>query len=148
LKRALDSSPNPTARTLLFESQIERDLSPYYRAMLSQDRGAIRRASQVLDPDFAPDLRNRLLKGFIEDGVMISVRSDVDTLRAAMRAFHMLDPPTDWMRRPASIARALGCWAGGKRLNARHYDPPAGPERSRAFERLGLDPLKHGAVFA
>ncbi|MBV8594319.1 MAG: hypothetical protein JOZ27_08480 [Caulobacteraceae bacterium] len=90
------------------------------------------------DPNHRPSLRGRLLRRFAEDGIGIAVRQDIDLLRAALRAFHMLDPPTDWLRRPATLVKIGRVWARGRNANAALYPKPLGPGRSEMFARLGL----------
>ncbi|MGE0044433.1 MAG: NAD(P)/FAD-dependent oxidoreductase [Hyphomonadaceae bacterium] len=139
LRAALDGSSDAHARALAFEAGLRAALRPYYDAMLKQDRGAIRRARQALDPAHTPSLRGRIIKGFAEDAVGVALRGDVDLLRQALRAFHMIDPPDAWIKKPAVMARILGYWARGKRANAALYPPKAGPERAALFAGAGLN---------
>lgn len=140
LREALDGSADPTARALAFEAALTRELRPFYEAMLKQDRSAIRRARHALTPGYRPRFKSRLMKYFAEDAVGVALRADPALLRAAMRAFHMLDPPDAWLKRPAVMAKILGYWARGRRANAALYPPSAGPEREALFTAAGLDP--------
>jgi hypothetical protein len=106
--------------------------------MRSQDRAAARRAAHGLDPDYQPPWRARLMRRFIEDGVAIAVRSDADLFRAAMRAFHMLEPPRAWLGRPATLAKVTLALARGRKANAHLYPAKAGPGRWDMFAALGL----------
>lgn len=140
LRDALEASSDPTARALAYADHIKRDLQPYFENMRDQDRTAIRRARQALTPGYRPRLKTRLAKSFIEDGVNIAVRSDVDLLRAALRGFHMLEHPSAWLKRPGNFAKVLGYWARGKRANAQAYPPKPGPDREPLMTALGLSP--------
>ena len=108
--------------------------------MLDQDRSAIKRARQALTPGHVPDLRSRVLKSFMEDGIGVAIRSDPDLLRAAMRGFHMLEHPSDWLKRPKNIAKVLGYWARGKAANAEAYPPKSGPDRETLMRSVGISP--------
>jgi 2-polyprenyl-6-methoxyphenol hydroxylase-like FAD-dependent oxidoreductase len=140
LRDALRANPEPAARMLAFDAAVKRDLKPYYDNMLDQDRASIRRSRQALTPGYAPDLRSRMMKSFLEDGVGVAVRSDPDLLRAAMRGFHMLEHPSAWLRRPKNLAKVMGYWARGKRANAPAYPPKPGPGREPLMRAVGLSP--------
>jgi 2-polyprenyl-6-methoxyphenol hydroxylase-like FAD-dependent oxidoreductase len=140
LRDALRANPDPTERMLTFDAAVKRDLKPFYDNMLDQDRAAIRRSRQALTPGYAPGLRSRMMKSFLEDGVGVAVRSDPDLLRAAMRGFHMLEHPSAWLRRPKNLAKVMGYWARGKRANAPAYPPKPGPGREPLMRAVGLSP--------
>jgi 2-polyprenyl-6-methoxyphenol hydroxylase-like FAD-dependent oxidoreductase len=140
LRDALQMFEDPAARLEAYQRRIEAELRPYYKAMRDADRSAIRRARHALTPGYQPSLKSRLAKRFLEDGVAIAVRSDVDLLRAALRGFHMLEDPQAWLRRPKNLAKVLGYWARGKAANAEAYRPRGGPERTEMLQGLGLSP--------
>jgi hypothetical protein len=108
--------------------------------MRKADRSAIKRARQALLPEHRPSLRGRIIKSFLDDGVTIAVRSDLDLYRASLRGFHMLEDPQAWLRRPANMVRILGYWARGKRRNAAAYRPNPGPERIEMLGAVGISP--------
>jgi 2-polyprenyl-6-methoxyphenol hydroxylase-like FAD-dependent oxidoreductase len=139
LRDVLEESADPAARARLYDARVKDELTPYYDDMRAQDRQAIRRAAQGQDPDYEPALRSRVLQSFVNDGVRIALRADITLLRAAMRDFHMIDRPREWLRRPANIAKVVGRWARGKRRNASLYPPSLGPKRVEMLEALGLD---------
>jgi hypothetical protein len=60
-------------------------------------------------------------------------------LRAALRDFHMLEPPGRWLRKPSNAAKVIKWWARGKRRNAELYPPPLGPDRAEMMADLGID---------
>lgn len=140
LRDALQMFGDPAARLSAYQRRIEAELRPYYTAMRDADRSAIRRARQALTPGFQPSLKTRITKRFLEDGVAIAVRSDVDLLRAALRGFHMLEDPQAWLKRPRNLAKVLGYWARGRERNAAAYRPRGGPEREEMLRGLGLAP--------
>ncbi len=140
LRDALQSFADPGARLAAYQRRITAELRPYHNAMRDQDRSAIRRARQALTPGYKPGLKSRLTRRFLEDGVAVAVRSDVDLLRAALRGFHMLEDPQAWLKRPANLAKIMGYLARGKKANAAAYRPPGGPGREAMFRGLGLEP--------
>jgi 2-polyprenyl-6-methoxyphenol hydroxylase-like FAD-dependent oxidoreductase len=140
VRDALQMFSDPAARLEAYQRRIGAELRPYYDVMRDADRTAIRRARQALTPGYRPSLKSRLTKAFLEDGVAIAVRSDVDLLRAALRGFHMLEDPQAWLKRPKNLAKVMGYWARGKAKNAEAYRPKGGPEREDMLRGLGLSP--------
>ena len=140
LRDALDASPDPRARATVYQAKINAELRPYFTTMRDQDRGAIRRARQMLTPNYRPSARARVLKSFLEDGVTIAIRSDPDLLRAAMRGFHMLEHPSAWLRKPVNMGKVLLHWSRGKARNAAAYPPKAGPDRDALMRAVDLSP--------
>ncbi|MDB5442754.1 MAG: NADPH-dependent glutamate synthase beta chain [Phenylobacterium sp.] len=140
LRDALAASPDPAARVLHYRKGVEAELRPYYEAMRKADQSAIRRARQALVPGHTPSLKGRILRSFVEDGIVVAVRSDPDLLRASLRGFHMLEDPQAWLRRPGNLMRVLGYWARGKRANAAAYRPKAEPEREAMLAAVGVSP--------
>ena len=138
LAGVLDETPDPSTRARLFDARVRAELTPYFEAMRAQDRGAVRRAQNLQDPARSPSLRARVRASFLEDGARIAVRSDIALMRAALRDFHMVDPPGAWMREPENLAKIMRWWARGRRRNAALYPPPLGPGRAEMFRLLGL----------
>ncbi|HUO11746.1 MAG TPA: FAD-dependent oxidoreductase [Caulobacteraceae bacterium] len=138
LRDALAESADPAERLIAYHRRVHDELRPYYLAMRSQDRGAIKRAEQALTPGYKPTWRERLLLSFALDGVTPAMRFDTDLLRESMRGFHMLEHPRAWMRRPKNFAKILAYWARGKKRNAAAYPPKAGPGREAMMRALGL----------
>jgi hypothetical protein len=139
LRRSLDRSGDPAARLLDYHSRIRAELRPFYLNQRAQDRAAIARARAALSPRRKRTLRARLLKGFLEDGVRIALRSDVALLRQALRGFHMLEHPDRWLAKPGNLARVLGYWLRGRKRNASLYPPRAGPRRTDMLQALSVD---------
>lgn len=139
LRRALDSTRDPAARLGIYHRGIQAEVKPYYDLMLKQDRAAIRRARATLTPDHRPRLKARVAKSFVEDGITIAARSDIQLMRAMMRGFHMLEHPEAWLKRPQNLSKVLGYWARGRRLNADAYAPQPGPDRPELMATIGLD---------
>jgi 2-polyprenyl-6-methoxyphenol hydroxylase-like FAD-dependent oxidoreductase len=138
VRDVLGEHADPAERLLAYHARVHSELRPYYLAMRSQDRNAIRRAEQALSPGYKRTLREKLLLSFFMDGVTPAMRFDTDLLRESMRGFHMLEHPDAWIRRPRNFAKILGYWARGKRRNRAAYAPDAGPDRETMMRALGL----------
>lgn len=138
LADALAASADPRARMLLYRDGLERELRPYYDFMAQADRSAIRRAAQALTPSHRPNLKARMAKSFLEDGIAIAIREDVDLLRAFLLGFHMLEHPQGWMRDPRNLAKIMKAWSRGRRRNAALYPAKGGPDREPMLTALGV----------
>jgi hypothetical protein len=108
--------------------------------MKNLDRGAIKRARAALMPPKPLSRRAKLARSFMEDGLAIAMREDVELLRAFLRGFHMLEDPNAWLKRPANLARIAKVWARGKARNADLYPPKPGPDRDAMFAAVGVCP--------
>ncbi len=137
LARALSASDDPVSRAILYDSLVEQALKPFYDDMLEQDRSAIRRAAAGRAGTPA-SLRGQVVQSFIRDGAGVAVRDDLPAFRAALRAFHMLDPPRAWLREPRNMGVMLKAWARGRKRNAHLYPGRMGPERAEMLALLGL----------
>ena len=139
LRDVLAQTRDPAKRARLYSHRVRQTLSPFYRSMETQDRDAVTRARRLIgDGAPAPRRIERLARRFFEDGVAIALREDLVLLRAAMRAFHMLDPPQAWLQRPGNLARIIKVWARGKTANAHLYTAAPGPRRDELLPALGL----------
>jgi 2-polyprenyl-6-methoxyphenol hydroxylase-like FAD-dependent oxidoreductase len=140
LREVLDATPDPVARAAKFAVETRRALRPFYDSMVRQDRQAIRRAETERDPHYKPSARAKMIKSLLEDAIGPATRGDIAVLRAFSRAFHMIDDPNAWLKRPETVARLLGFWAIPKGIKrARGYYPPKfGPERAEMIAKLQL----------
>lgn len=138
LALVLDETADPAARARLYDARVKAELTPYYDDMRRQDRAAVARALALRHPVGEPRVGERLVRSFANDGVRVALRSDIDLARAALRDFHMIDRPGAWLKSPENLAKVMGWWARGKRLNADRYPPPLGPTRPRLLAALGL----------
>jgi flavin-dependent dehydrogenase len=129
---------DPIERSRLFHTRVKEAVGPYFKDMVKQDKGSTKRAKEILDPNFTPSVRARLTKSFIEDGVLVLMRSNASMLREAMKAFHMVEKPGVWIRQPKTVFLILKTWARGKKRNAAYQAPKLGPERQQMFEALNV----------
>lgn len=138
LRDALDASDDPAVRLQRFVAGVHGELRPFFEHMRDQDRVAIRRAQAALTPNHKPRLKARVMTSFVEDGINIALRSDIRLMRQALRGFHMLEHPSDWLKKPGNFMRVLGYWARGKKINARAYPPRSGPDRDEMMRAIGI----------
>lgn len=140
LADALAATKDPAQRLMTYRAGVERELRPYYEVMRKADRSAIRRARAALLPPKPATLKSKLAKSFLEDGVAIAIREDVELLRAFLRGFHMLEHPEAWLKRPKNLVKILRVWARGKEANADLYPVLGAPDRSAMLQTVGVSP--------
>ncbi len=133
---------DPVAMALAYEGAMAREVQPWYRASVAQDRqdrsargievpdddeGQLDGAAGVsgLDPDS--------VRSLLRDGLFPAVRTDPVVFRAFLRTFNLLDPPDRIMRDPDVLARVLAVWQD--RAN-RPDLAPAGPDRTALLATL------------
>jgi 2-polyprenyl-6-methoxyphenol hydroxylase-like FAD-dependent oxidoreductase len=127
------------ALALVLDAAIEREVVPWWRAQVQQDRDALEVEAiqargenpyRVEREDGSQDPK-AFMRSLLREGLGHALREDIDVLRAFMRVFNLLDAPEDLMRRPEVMQRVLRAW------NERHSKPPlaTGPSRE---EMLGI----------
>jgi 2-polyprenyl-6-methoxyphenol hydroxylase-like FAD-dependent oxidoreductase len=139
LRETLEETNDPEARQIAYHKRLRTELRPYYITQRAQDRSAIKRAEAALTPGYKKSWRGRMIESFLEDGVQIAVRSDIDLLRQAMRGFHMLEHPNKWLGKPKNLSRVLYYWARGKKRNVAAYPPEPGPDRKELMRALEIN---------
>ncbi len=140
LRAALDAAQDPRERAIKIEVDTRTELRPFYDAMVRQDRQAIRRAAHERDPHYRPGRRARLARSFVDDAIGPASRGDVDVLRGFSRAFHMIDDPADWLKRPSIFAKLMAFWAMPQTVKRARglYPPSFGPTRREMLEKLDI----------
>ena len=126
------------ARTL--EAATEREIVPWYQLALAQDRDAAAWAAQLRGETPAPasganaaavDPRS-YFRDVMQRGLVPALRLDSAVLRAFSRAFNLLDPPGDLMRRPDILQRVLKVY----QAREQREEPYLGPGRTELIEIL------------
>ena len=140
LRAALDATRDPVERGKKIEMDTRTALRPFYDTMVRQDLQAIRRAVHERDPNYVPGRRARLMKSFVEDALGPATRADVDVLRGFSRAFHMIEDPNEWLKRPSLLAKIMAVWAMPKsaKLARGYYPSRVGPTRAEMFAKLAI----------
>ncbi len=141
-------------RALTYEQGVEREVLPWYRAAVNQDRlnrqGAVARDHQrraetetgpvpfegddVDGPETADDAEQAaaqeardFMQSLMRDGLMVAVRTDASVFRAFVRSFNLLDPPELIMNDPEVMSRVLAAY---QTRDERPPEPPLGPDRA------------------
>jgi len=99
------------------DEATEREIVPWYRLAVAQDRDAMEVARRVREGDptraptpTAPDGPvdpKAWMRDLLRHGLVPALRSDATVLRAFLRGLHLLDPPGDLMKRPELLTRIL-----------------------------------------
>ena len=138
LAKVMDEVADPALRLAELERRSIAEIRPYYDVMVKQDAQAIRRAVNEQAPGYKPRFKARMVKSLLEDAIGPASRGNLAMMRAMMRAFHMLDDPTGWIKRPINLWRIARTWATPRRFKKHLYEPVFGPGRAEMLRRLGI----------
>jgi hypothetical protein len=141
LADALRKYPNDLrAFALEFDEIVDREIVPWYRIQLQQDRDGIEVAEaqrrgedpyQVERADGTNDPK-AFMRSVLREGLMPAMRQDLDLMRTFMRAMNLLDAPDDLMKRPDVMQKVMAAY------QSRHEREPIyqGPNREQMLEIL------------
>jgi 2-polyprenyl-6-methoxyphenol hydroxylase-like FAD-dependent oxidoreductase len=131
---------DPVAAALALDRAEEREIVPWYKLSVAQDRDAIdvaERWRRGETPDEAPASGapvdpKAYMRALIRHGLVPALGRDPDVSRAFFRSFNVLDPPGDLLRDPRILTSVLRHYeARGERA-----EPPLGPGRAALVDRL------------
>lgn len=139
LAEVIAASPDPLRRAIAFDKRTHTELRPIYEASLREDRRGIRRARASMDnrPFETPDTLKRWLALAFGDALSAAARDEVHVLRGALRTFHLLEKPGDFLKDWKVRRTILRYMARGRRRNAASRLQP-GPDRLEMHQVLGL----------
>jgi 2-polyprenyl-6-methoxyphenol hydroxylase-like FAD-dependent oxidoreductase len=135
---------DPVATAIAYEDAMGRDVGPWYRSAVAQDRAdrAARGIEVVSDGEgdllgaaaaAGPALDAESTRTLLQDGLFPATRTDPVVFRAFLRTFNLLDPPDAMLRDPDVLGRILTVWQD----RANRPDPPSlGPGRDALLARL------------
>ena len=139
------------ARAIAYEAASDREVRPWYRAAVTQDRlNRQAAADRALERDGEPsappaeapgheDDGDRTTREFVQsimrDGLLPAVRTDATVFRAFVRSFNLLDPPDLITSDPDVISRVLAAYQS---RDERPPEEPLGPDRPGLL--TALDP--------
>jgi 2-polyprenyl-6-methoxyphenol hydroxylase-like FAD-dependent oxidoreductase len=121
-------------RGRLYEAACEREVLPWYRAAVHQDRLARQAAASDDGDGDEPVAIDQpatgdpvvFMRKVMRDGLLPAIRSDATVFRAFVRTFNLLDPPDAMLTDPGVFGRILEVF------NDRDHRPPEpelGPPR-------------------
>ena len=135
-----------SAAALAYEEAMGREVIPWYRSSVAQDRqDRASRGIAVSDDDegslmgtpgggaASGGLDPESVRSLLRDGLFPATRTDPVVFRAFLRTFNLLDPPDRILQDPDVIGRILTVWQD--RAN-REEPPPAGPDRDQLLALL------------
>ena len=148
-----DGERELVARAIDYEAASDREIRPWYRAAVNQDRlnrqAAADRATEREGGPEADDARavsashgqeddaDRTTREFVQsimrDGLLPAVRTDATVFRAFVRAFNLLDPPELITTDPDVVNRVLAAYQA---RDERPPDEPLGPDRTGLLAAL------------
>jgi len=140
LADTLQETSVPAERAVRYAEKLEHAIRPYYDNMVKQDRTSMRQAERGVTGITTRSLKGRMTASFAEDAVTPAVRGNTQLLREAMKGFHMLEAPMDWLQRPTNIAKIILMWLRPKALKRHLYPPRLGPKRMEMHDRLNAKP--------
>jgi len=137
---------DPVARSIAYERASEREIRPWYRASVNQDR--LNRAEAEVERDHGPDIgadpepdgdasadaiQKAFMRDLMRDGLMPAVRTDATVFRAFVRSFNLLDPPDALITDPDVVGRVMNAYQD---RDQRPPEPPLGPPRHELLAEL------------
>jgi flavin-dependent dehydrogenase len=127
------------ALALAFDAATDREIIPWYKLAVAQDRDALAWARRLREngaptrPDGSGPVDPRAyLRDLLLHGLVPALRLDATVLRAFLRGFNLLDPPGDLMRNADLLKRVVAVYQG------RHErtEPALGPDREKLLELI------------
>jgi hypothetical protein len=124
---------NLRALAVALEEATLREIVPWYRLAVTQDRDAAEWSRRVREgaadapaaPGGAVDPK-AYFRDLFRHGLVPALRTDATVLRAFLRAVHLIDPPGDLFRDPEVLRRVLEVY----QRRGERRDAPAGPDRA------------------
>ncbi len=124
------------ARAVAFERATEREVVPWYRAAVAQDRAARSAATTgAADGSSGPsgDAATPDIAEIVRDGLVPALRTDPVVLRAFLRMFNLLAAPDSILSDGDVLTRVMAVYAD--RAN-RPAEAPQGPRRDELLAGL------------
>lgn len=139
LTDVLAETSDPVERALAFHQRTVSELRPIYDASLGEDRRGIKRATAsmaggLLEP---PRTLRRWFALAFGDALSAASREQAHVLRGALRSFHLLEKPGEFLNDWRIRRTVLRYMLRGRKRNATMRLQP-GPERVELHELLGL----------
>jgi len=139
LAAVIDGSNDPMQRAIDFDRLTHAELRPIFDASLREDQRGIRRARASMENRLVeqPDTLKRWLRLAFADALGAAARDQLHVLRGALRTFHLLEKPGEFLNDWRVQRTILRYMLRGRRRNAAARLQP-GPDRKAMHALLGL----------
>ena len=133
-----------------FEAATAREIEPWYKASVTQDRAQRAEAHRLLlesrgeapevdesDPD---EVQRQFMRSVLREGLLPALRTDATVFRAFLRGFNLLSSPDALMEDTEVMAKVFEAYQS---RDEREPEPPLGPDRAELQadrHRRRLDP--------
>jgi 2-polyprenyl-6-methoxyphenol hydroxylase-like FAD-dependent oxidoreductase len=132
---------DPVEASLAYEAAMRRDVHPWYRSAVAQDRQDRASRGLAVPDDAEGDLTGGAagaldpdsVRSLLRDGLMPAASTDPVVFRAFLRTFNLLDPPDRIMKDPDLLTRILTVWQD---RDNRPAPAPLGPDRETLLSSL------------
>jgi len=118
-------------RAVAYETAVESEITPWYRAAVAQDRFTRQATAQAVGGDVTADDDgvdpSDFVRGLLRDGLLPAMRTDPVVLRAFLRTFNLLTPPDSLMTDTDLIGRVMTAYQD---RDNRPPEPALGPDRA------------------
>jgi 2-polyprenyl-6-methoxyphenol hydroxylase-like FAD-dependent oxidoreductase len=139
LVEVIAADDDPLVRARHFEARTENELRPIYTASLREDKSGIQRSAAILEGHTIdkPDNLKKWFRGAFADAFRAASREQLHVMRGAMKTFHLLEKPGDFLKEPKIRWTVLRYMLRGRRRNSAKRLQP-GPDRQQMHQLLGI----------
>jgi 2-polyprenyl-6-methoxyphenol hydroxylase-like FAD-dependent oxidoreductase len=132
---------------LAFEEATAREIEPWYKASVIQDRAQRAEAHRLLlesrgeapEPDDSDpeDVQRQFMRSVLREGLLPALRTDATVFRAFLRGFNLLSSPDALMQDTEVMAKVFEAYQS---RDEREPEPPLGPDRDELLAAIGIEP--------
>jgi 2-polyprenyl-6-methoxyphenol hydroxylase-like FAD-dependent oxidoreductase len=121
------------AATLAYEEATEREVLPWYRSAVAQDRmDRVAAGEDAAGPE-ASGGEEAFMRSILRDGLFPAARVDPLVFRAFLRTFNLLQAPESVMQDPDVLSTVMQTW---QTRDQRPPEPALGPDRAHLLSHL------------
>jgi len=135
LAEVLDGTDDPSERAFIYDKRTEEEIRPIFKASLSEDKNGIKRAAAVREGDMLDeaDSVKKWLRLAFGDAISAASREQLAVIRGAMKTFHLLEKPGDFLKDWKTRFILMRYLIKGRKANAASRLLP-GPDRSEMLK--------------
>jgi 2-polyprenyl-6-methoxyphenol hydroxylase-like FAD-dependent oxidoreductase len=141
LAEVIEQHSDPLCRAVAFSDRTRAELRPIFDASRQEDKRGIRRAKASMENHRVetPHTFKRWLALSFGDALSAAARDQLHILRGALRSFHLLEKPGDFLKDWRVRRTVIRYMLRGRKRNAASRLQP-GPDRGDMHDILGLGP--------